>query len=99
MANVDAGAYAIVAKTILSTSYGESDYTAVCTLFAQGAAVDSSEFVLGYLKYNASMAATHVFGATGSIQLRCRSNYATDARLTKIVAIKVDTVSREAVSG
>ena len=42
---------------------------------------------------------THVFAATGSIVLRCKSTDSTDARTTKITAIKVDTVTREAVTG
>jgi hypothetical protein len=40
-----------------------------------------------------------VFAATGSIVVSCRSTDATDARATKITAIKVDTVTREAVTG
>ena len=45
------------------------------------------------------MLVTQVFPATGSIVVRCRSTAAADARMTKITAIKVDTVTREAVSG
>ena len=42
----------------------------------------------------------HAFlAATGSIVLRCKSTDPADARTTKITAIKVDTVTREAVTG
>jgi hypothetical protein len=99
MANVDPGSYSIFAKTMLVTAFGETDYTASCTLVAGGSTVDTVQVVLGYLNYNVALGSTHVFASTGSIQVRCQSNYATDARLTKIIATKVDAVSRQAVSG
>jgi hypothetical protein len=46
-----------------------------------------------------SMQVSHVFAATGSIVLRCRSTDAATARNTKITAIKVDSATREAVTG
>ena len=45
------------------------------------------------------MQVTRIFPSTGSIVLRCRSTNPADARMTKITAIKVDTVTREAVTG
>ena len=46
-----------------------------------------------------SMQVTRGFPAAGSIVLRCRSTTPADARMTKITAIKVDAVTREAVTG
>ncbi|HWL32591.1 MAG TPA: hypothetical protein VNP89_03210 [Gaiellaceae bacterium] len=107
MTNVVAGAYAISAKTIVDTPTSGSDFTAVCTLDAGGGDTDTAsyDFTPGVVSVDLSHEATlalhvnHVFAATGSIVLRCRSSDASVARNTKIVALKVDTVTREAVTG
>ena len=46
-----------------------------------------------------SMQTTAVLAATGSIVLRCQSTDPANATMTKITAIKVDTVTHEAVTG
>ena len=46
-----------------------------------------------------SMETTAVLAATGSIVLRCESTDPANALMTKITAIKVDTVTHEAVTG
>jgi hypothetical protein len=45
------------------------------------------------------MQVTQTFAATGTIVLRCRSTEPANARVSKIVAVKVDSVTRTAVSG
>ena len=106
MTNVVAGAYAISAKTIVDTPTSGSDFNAVCTLDAGGDTdIASYDFTPGVVSVDLaheatlSMEVTHVFAATGSIVLRCRSSDAAAARNTKITAIKVDTITREAVTG
>ena len=98
MTNVAAGSYAIVAKTVVDPG-SVAEPVVVCTLVA-GGVVDTAE--LGFPNDHLAtinLEATHTFAATGSIVLRCRSTDAAGARISKIVAIKVDTVTREAVSG
>jgi hypothetical protein len=107
MTNVVAGAYAISAKTIVDTPSSGAEFSATCTLDAGGGATDAATYdfspggVAVDLSHEATLAlqVTHVFAATGSIVLRCRSSDAATARNTKIVAIKVDAVTREAVTG
>ena len=105
MTNVVAGSYAISAKTIVDRTSADSNWSAICTLDAGGGSVDTAEFGFGGAfggvdtKATLSLAVTRIFAATGSIVLRCRSDDPAVARLTKIVAVKVDTVTREAVSG
>jgi hypothetical protein len=100
MTNVVAGAYVISAKTIIEPTGGGPGPTVTCTLDA-GGDTDDAELELAKNGDYAtlSLLVTHVFAATGSIVLRCRSTDSTDARTTKITAIKVDTVTREAVTG
>jgi hypothetical protein len=100
MTNVVAGAYAISAKTIVQPTGGGPGPTVTCTLDAGG---DTDEAELEFANHGdygtLAVQVTHVFAATGSIVLRCKSTDAADARTTKIIAIKVDTVTREAVTG
>ncbi len=103
MTNVDAGAYAISAKTIVDAAGGGGiPWSVTCTLDAGGTSTDSAVFAFdGYVDHETtfSMEVTRVFPATGSITLRCRSSEAASAHTSKIVAIKVDSVTRQAVSG
>jgi hypothetical protein len=103
MTNVDAGAYAISAKTTVDAAGGGGlPWSVTCTLDAGGTSTDSAVFAFdGYVDHEStfSMAVTRVFAATGSITLRCRSSEAANAHTSKIIAIKVDTVTRTAVSG
>jgi hypothetical protein len=100
MTNVVAGAYVISAKTIVEHPGGGPSPTVTCTLDA-GGNTDSGEVAFGSSVDRAtlSMLVTQVFSAAGSIVLSCRSTSAADARATKITAIKVDTATRDAVSG
>jgi hypothetical protein len=103
MTNVDAGSYAIFAKTTVDAAgSGAIAWSVTCTLDAGGTSVDSAVFAFdGYVNHEStlSMEVTRVFAATGSISLRCRSSDTANAHTSKIVAIKVDTVTRQAVSG
>jgi hypothetical protein len=102
MTNVEAGAYAIFAKTIADPQGAAAAWTVICTLDAGGASTDSAEFKFdSNIDHNAtvSLEVTRVFASTGSIVLSCRSSEAANARNSKIVAIKVDTVTRAAVTG
>ena len=100
MTNVVAGAYAISAKTIVEPTGGGPGPTVTCTLDSGG---DTDEAELEFANNGdhgtLSLLVTHVFAATGSIVLSCRSSAAAEARATKITAIKVDTLTREAVTG
>jgi hypothetical protein len=109
MTNVVAGAYAISAKTIIDTTEANTNWIATCTLDAGGGMTDTAEFEFevepDYVDLDVehratlSMEITRVFAATGSIVLRCQSTDPANAMMTKITAIKVDTVTHEAVTG
>jgi hypothetical protein len=109
MANVVAGAYTISAKTIVDTNGANTNWIATCTLDAGGGSTDTAEFEFDVepsyddidVEHRAtlSLLVTRVFPSTGSIALRCRSTDPADVRMTKITAVKVDTVTREAVTG
>jgi hypothetical protein len=102
MTNVQAGAYAIFAKTVVDPQGGGSAWTVVCTLDAGGGNTDSAEFKFdSNVDHNSTlnMQVTRVFPSTGTIVLSCRSSDTATAHTAKIIAIKVDSVSREAVSG
>jgi hypothetical protein len=102
MASVAVGSYSIVGKTVVVTTSGAAVVQVTCTLLAGGATLDSAEFSLSPQNDRTplTMVGTASFGATSSVVLRCRSTSApTDARLTRIVAVKVDAVQRDAVSG
>jgi hypothetical protein len=98
MANVLAGAYVISAKTIVQSSAKGS---VTCTLDAGGGSTDTAEFefdpTVGYTTLG--LMVTRDFPSTGSIVVRCESTDPAIASATKITAIKVDTVTREAVTG
>ena len=80
-----------------------------CTLDAGGGYTDTAEFEFDVeIDYNdldidhhatLNMSVTRVLAATGSIVLRCQSTDPANARTSKITAIKVDTVTHEAVTG
>ena len=99
----------ISAKTVIETTTPNTHWVVTCTLDAGGGNTDSAEFEFDVemdyddvdIEHRATLAmlVTRVFPATGSIVLRCQSTDPVDARLTKITAIKVDTVTREAVTG
>jgi hypothetical protein len=103
MTNVDPGAYAISAKTTVDAAgSGAVPWSVTCTLDAGGTSIDSAVFAFdGYVDHETTlgMEVTRVFAVTGSITLRCRSSDSANAHTSKIVAIKVDTVTRQAVSG
>jgi hypothetical protein len=102
MANVEPGAYAIWAKAVIDHTGGSSSWTVTCSIFADGTSLD---YVRGTYKNTSGEFATlnaqaaHVFAATGSITLRCRSGDWATATISKVTAIKVGSVAREAVSG
>jgi hypothetical protein len=105
MANVDPGAYAVFGKTTVVTlaggSGGSGAYTR-CTLDAGGVSTDYAETEP---KVHRATLQTHVlatFGGMGTVTLRClhaSDNGTHVARQTKIIAVRIDSVSREAVSG
>ncbi len=99
MANVVAGSYAITAKTIADPSGSNSGYVVTCTLFAGATTLDSAEFTRDEHTSTLTMIGTHTFASTGSLILRCRSTDAAVARVSRIYALKVATVTRDAVSG
>jgi hypothetical protein len=102
MASVAVGSYSITAKTVAFTSSGAAVTHTTCTLFADGTALDNTTFALSPQNDTAPlmMMGTATFASTGSIVLRCRAAFGpTDARLSRIVAVKVDTAQRDAVSG
>jgi hypothetical protein len=109
MTNVVAGAYAISAKTIIDTTMGNTNWLVTCVLDAGGGSTDTAEFEFDVevdyadvdVEHRAtlSMQVARVFAATGSIVLRCESTDPANAMMTKITALKVDAVTREAVTG
>ena len=109
MTNVVAGAYAISAKTIIDTTLANTNWIATCVLDAGGGYTDTAQFEFDVevdytdldVEHRAtlSMETTAVLAATGSIVLRCQSTDPANALMTKITAIKVDTVTHEAVTG
>jgi hypothetical protein len=102
MANVAPGSYAISAKTIVqpnSVATGDGTYRVFCTLDAGGGVTDLAEESRSEHIPTLGMHVTQTFAATGSIVLRCRSTEASQARNSKIVAIKVDSSTRTAVTG
>ena len=106
MASIPAGAYLFVAKTTIVASgvTGFNTGTVTCTLDA-GGTTDTSEHQVGE-KDGASRGTLHLqlvksFASTGTAVIRCLSDAGFNvlARHTTIVAVKVDTVSRTAVTG
>jgi hypothetical protein len=102
MASVAVGSYSITAKTVAVTTSGAVVDEVTCTLLAAGATLDTAEFTLTPQNDRSplTMVGTATFASTSSIVLRCRAAQSpTDARFSRIVAIKVDTIQRDAVSG
>lgn len=100
MTNVVAGSYAIFAKTIVQPAGGPG-WTGTCTLDAGGGGTDTAELIEAKFDNGTTMnmQVVHTFAATGSIVLRCRATQPATARVSKIAVIKVDSVTREAVTG
>jgi hypothetical protein len=102
MANVAAGSYSITAKTTTVTAINSQTETATCSLVAGGTTLDTASFT-GTAQNDASvlvLVGTVTFGSTSSILLRCRTTLApTDVRMSRIVAVKVDSIQRDAVTG
>jgi hypothetical protein len=106
MASVPAGAYMVTAKTTLAqTDNANAAYQVTCTLVA-GGATDTAEAEVGRQKEGAAIATIHLqlvhsFAVAGSVVLSCNSpgSFQVAARHTTIVAVKVDTVTRTAVTG
>ncbi len=114
MANVPAGSYVVSGKTtVVQTEVvggGLLNASTRCTLVA-GANTDYAETELGRASPDESGRATlhtnvtTTFTGTGTITLTCRRGNnsgtpkASVARQTKIIAVKVDTATRTAVTG
>ena len=93
------------AKTTLVSSTGLDMGTVVCTLDAGGGTTDTSEIRMVQLDVAAAgtvqMQLVKTFASPGTALVRCKSDAAFSivARHTTIIAVKIDTVSRAAVSG
>ncbi len=104
MAAIPAGAYMFTAKTTLVSDTGSDAANVVCTLDA-GGTTDSSELRMVQLAVAArgtlQMQLVKSFAAPGTAVLRCNSDasFSVLARNTSIIAVKVDTVTRTAVTG
>ncbi|TMK74618.1 MAG: hypothetical protein E6G45_14615 [Actinobacteria bacterium] len=104
MASIPAGAYMFAAKTTLVSATGLAMGTVVCTLDA-GGTTDRSEIRMVQLDVAAAgtvqMQLVKTFASPGTAVVRCNSDasFSIVARHTTIIAVKVDTVSRTAVSG
>ena len=73
-----------------------------CTLVAGGATLDTATFALSPQNDTShlTMVGTATFASIGSIVLNCRAESGpTDARMSRIVAVKVDSIQRDPVSG
>ncbi len=102
MASVAVGSYSITAKTVAVNGSAAAVNRVTCTLIAGGATLDTAEFALSLQNDTSplTMVGTANFASTGSIVLRCRvTDTPTNARFSRIVAIKVDTIQRDAVTG
>jgi hypothetical protein len=102
MANVAVGSYAITAKASIFTTSGAAMTHTTCTLIAGGTTLDTSTFALSPQNDTShlTVVGTATFAATSSIVLTCRAESGvTDARMSRIVAVKVDTIQRDPVSG
>jgi hypothetical protein len=104
MSSIPAGAYMFVAKTTLVAATGFDMGTVVCTLDA-GGTTDTSEFRMVQLdtaaRATVEMQLVKAFASTGTAVVRCQSDasFSITARHTSIIAVKVDAVTRTAVSG
>jgi hypothetical protein len=99
MANVVAGSYAITAKTVADpTGFTESD-TLTCILVVAGATVDTAEYERNPRVITLAMMSTATLASTGSILLRCNATATASVRFSHIIATKVDSITRDAVTG
>ncbi len=104
MAAIPAGSYTLTAKTTLVSNTGSDEGTVICTLDA-GGTIDTSEFRMVQLSTAArgtvQMQLVRTFAAPGTAIVRCNSDasFIVTARHTTIIAVKVDTVTRTAVTG
>lgn len=99
MTTVAPGAYLIFAKTTLVGPTGLFD-TDTCTLDAGGSSIDSGVLAAKQdHEGGISLQGTHVFASAGTILLKCRSTNNRTARLSKLAAIKVDSLQSDAVTG
>lgn len=106
MSSIPAGSYMFTAKTTLVSDTGsaEAEAAVTCTLDA-GGTIDTSEYRLVQLTTPArgivQMQLVKTFAAPGTAVLRCQSDasFSIVARHTTIIAVKVDTTTRTAVSG
>jgi hypothetical protein len=104
MTSVDPGSYAVFGKTTvekLSGSNGQGPSIS-CTLDAGGASTDQAqtEGRVGGTTLPTQVLTT--FAGTGTITLRCvrdSGNGTYVARQTKIIAVRIDSVTRQTVSG
>jgi len=99
MANVAVGSYAITAKTVGDGVAFDDPDQVTCTLVAAGATLDQAEFSSSNPTSTLTMVGTATFASTDSILLRCRATAAANVRFSRIVAVKVDSIQRDAVSG
>ena len=110
MTNVVAGAYVISAKTMIDTTGANTHWNVTCTLDAGGGYTDTAEFEfdveIDYDDLDIDHRATlNMETHRASSRRLARSSFAAsstdpaNARTTKITAIKVDTVTHEAVTG
>ena len=102
MSSIPAGSYVFTAKTTLVSSTGAAEGLVACTLDA-GGTTDTSEIRLVQpgtgARDSVQMQLVKTFAATGSAVVRCNSEATISARHTTIIAIRVDTTTRTAVSG
>jgi Collagen triple helix repeat (20 copies) len=102
MSNVAAGSYVIWAKTIIDHTGVGANWLVDCFIFADGTQVDNVRFFMEDVDGDPDMLnaqGSHTFASTGAITFRCRSTDAANASQTKVTAIKVGSLTREAVSG
>ena len=107
MTNVVAGAYVISAKTIVEPTGSGADWAVTCTLDAGGGNTDVAEFESTLMDYDNDRPpcdaghAGHTSLPVDGVDRRSAAGAPTrpTRALTKITAIKVDTVTREAVTG
>jgi hypothetical protein len=73
-----------------------------CSLVAGGTTLDTATFALSPQNDTShlTMIGTATFASSSSILLRCHAESGpTDARMSRIVAVKVDSIQRDAVTG
>ncbi len=101
MTNVAAGSYAISAKTTISTGGGAGANTVVvCTLDTGDGMTDIGQYALKFDTVDDRLDGAHAdVRLDGSIVVKCRSTDAATATFTKIIAVKVDSIQRDAVTG